>query len=234
MHESKEPLYKQLKQSLLDNISKGVYHEGNKIPTEKELSRQYEVSLITVRNAIKELVTEGILTRRQGDGTYVSHKKWEKNLNELKSFTEMCKDINCTPDAKVIKSVIEKATEEDEKTLHVKTGDPIIVIERIRYADSIPVSLEINRFIERYSFLLAEDLNHCSMYDLLKEKYGITFMKTTRELEIIFADYTLATYLGIPKGHPILSLCGVTTDNLEQDACYAKQLIVGDKFKIIV
>ena len=227
-----EPLYKKLKQDILDAIQSGVYREGQKIPTEKELIEQYQVSRMTVRNAVNELVAERYLVRKQGQGTFVCRHKWNKNLAEIKSFSTICKEMNCVPDAKVIKSVIEEATVQDAENLGVEPGSPIIAIERIRYADSVPVSLEVSHFIEDFSFLLQENLNHRSMYDILREKYGITFVHTSRFVEITFANFKLATYLGLKKGHPILLLSGAATDNLGRLACYTQQLIVGDKFRL--
>lgn len=227
-----EPLYKRIKQQIIAEIEAGQYPEGKQIPPERELSILYNVSRITIRNAISELVNENYLKREQGRGTFVSRKKWDKNLSVITSFTDMCRSMNCVPDAKVIKLVIEEATEMDHTYLSIPIGDPVIVIERIRYADSVPVSLEINRFIQEYAFLLSEDLNHCSMYELIKTKHGLTFEHASRFVEIKFADLRLSTYLNVKKQHPILSLSGTTSDNEGRLACYTEQLIIGDKFRL--
>ncbi len=67
-------------------------------------------------------------------------------------------------EARFIKSVIEDPTETDKKELLLKEGSKIIAVDRIRYADSVPVSVEINHFTEDYQFLLGEDLNNVSLF----------------------------------------------------------------------
>lgn len=78
----------------------------------------------------------------------------------------------------------------------------IIAIERIRYTDGVPVELEISHFPESFSFLLDEDLNHCSMLELLREKYGIWFTKSRISLEVTFASYEMSHYLPFRKTIP--------------------------------
>lgn len=73
------PLYEQLMINIKDEMDKGVYKAGDRIPNEAELCDLYSVSRITVRRAIQELVEEGLLERKQGKGTFVSRKKWPGN-----------------------------------------------------------------------------------------------------------------------------------------------------------
>lgn len=74
------PLYRQLKDKILSDISSGKLAEGEKIPTEIELSELYNISRITVRNAVKELVAEGYLVKKQGKGTFVCLPKLSVKL----------------------------------------------------------------------------------------------------------------------------------------------------------
>ena len=66
------PLYKQLKDLLLQEIKEGIYKANQKIPTELELSEKYQISRMTVRKALAELVEEGVLAKKQGKGTIVN------------------------------------------------------------------------------------------------------------------------------------------------------------------
>ncbi|MGF8289295.1 GntR family transcriptional regulator, partial [Klebsiella pneumoniae] len=77
------PLYRQLKDKILSDISSGKLAEGEKIPTEIELSELYNISRITVRNAVKELVAEGYLVKKQGKGTFVCLPKIERKVVHL-------------------------------------------------------------------------------------------------------------------------------------------------------
>ncbi|MBI3962513.1 MAG: GntR family transcriptional regulator, partial [Deinococcus sp.] len=82
------PLYYQLKELLRERIEAGEWEPGNQIPTEEELCERYKVSRITVREAIQGLVSEGLLYRQQGRGTFVAKAKIQQGLQRLTSFTE--------------------------------------------------------------------------------------------------------------------------------------------------
>lgn len=228
-HDS-QPLYQQLYGIIKMNIDTGVYKKGEKIPTEAELSKIYSMSRVTVRNALERLTRENYLVRSRGRGTFVSEEKFQRSIVENLSFTDMCRNLNRVPGAKTIKSVIEDALPEDIEELNLSEGDKVIVIERIRYLDGIPVSVESGRYTERFSFLINEDLNTQSMYEVLREKYGITFGRTSRRLEIIFSSYQLSKYLNISIGYPLISLSGTVYDSNDVPSYRNKQFIVGDKF----
>ena len=171
--EGELPLYQQISELLKEEIHAGRYKQGQKLPTELELCKLYHVSRNTVRGALQQLEKENLLLRQQGKGTFVSKKKYNHHIVPARSFTDMCREIGCKPDAKVIKSVIKDPSEADVVFLDLRPEAKIIAIERIRYTDGVPVELEISHFPESFSFLLDEDLNHCSMLELLREKYGI-------------------------------------------------------------
>jgi len=231
------PLYLQLKSILKNEITSGVYKSGERIPTEAELCKKYNVSRNTVRNAINELVKENLLVRKQGKGTFVTQKKVNRELIRTpiaKGFTQICREMGCQAGAKVIKSVFEDATTEDMEVFNLKPGDKVIVIERIRYVDGVPVSLDISRFPERFEFLLNEDLNDCSMFEILEKKYGIVFSTEYRELELTFATYEQSRYLQLSKGYPLLRLYIIHKDTNNVFSHRSIQYIVGDKFKMII
>lgn len=96
------PLYQQLAELLKEGISTGRYKQGQKLPTELELCELYHVSRNTVRGALRQLEKENLLLRQQGKGTFVSKKKYNHHIVPARSFTDMCREIGCKADAKVI------------------------------------------------------------------------------------------------------------------------------------
>lgn len=228
-----EPLYLQLKKQLLENISAGVYSKGQKIPTENELAQIFSVSRITVRKALKELEQEGLLVRHQGKGTFVTDHSLRRDISHNSSFTEICSSTGLTPGGRTIKSVFEDATPSDVKELGVEPESKVIALERIRYADGIPVAIEISRFPEDFSFLIEEDLNNASLVTLLADKYNIHFTGTgTKTLKLVYATYEQAKYLSLPKGYPLISIACVSHDANGRPCHRSLQLIVGDKFEL--
>lgn len=82
------PLYSQLYQKMLENITSGLWQDGFKLPTEVELCQQYGVSRITVRMAMDKLNSQGYLYRKQGRGTFVTRPKIEQKLAYFYSFSD--------------------------------------------------------------------------------------------------------------------------------------------------
>ncbi|MFA5447694.1 MAG: GntR family transcriptional regulator [Sphaerochaeta sp.] len=232
-----EPLYLQLANELISAIESGAYKKGDRLPSESEFSTRFNVSRVTVRKALKELENRNYLDRKQGKGTFVRLDKISKQFSKSTiSFTELCRSQNKVPGAKVIKSVIEDATKQDREELELTESDKIFLLERIRYADGIPVSVEISRFTKDYAFLINEDLNNTnSLYEILRDKYGIIFAYSTKTLEVVFCQSVgLSTYLNLPKGHPLLLITSIVTTTTGSKAYRSFQYIAGEKFKITI
>jgi GntR family transcriptional regulator len=229
------PLYQQLEENLRKEIESGERSAGNRIPTENELSQQYNVSRVTVRKALAGLAELGYLERKSGKGTFVAEKKFQRGIsNGVISFTELCKLMGFTPGAKTIKIAFEEPTAKESELMNLKTDEKIVVVERIRYADSKPVILESNKFPESFSFLFSENLNDSSLYEILKGKHSITLEHSSKTIDITFASVKEAKILEISKGYPLLRIDSVIhdADNTITNLC--QQLCIGDKFKLIV
>ena len=230
-NQGSQPLYKQLEEKIIQDIENGIYRKGQKIPTEKELSQMYDVSRITVRKALEEITKQGILERHAGKGTYVASVKLQRSIATFMSFTECCEAQGLKPGARMIKNVIEDATAEDCDTLEIEPESKVLAIDRIRYADGVPGSLEQGRFTEDYFYLLQENLNDCSLFQILREKYGITLTSGKNILELAYASFEVSRYLQIPSRSPLLLMSGLIMDGNGKNVFYSKQYIVGDKFK---
>jgi GntR family transcriptional regulator len=232
-----KPLYVQVRERILKDVEFGNYKKGEAIPTEPELCQIYEVSRNTIRNAVKSLVNDNLLIKKQGKGTFVQNDKITSAISKrsrAKSFTDICKEAGQEAGSKVIKSVIELACEQDVLTLGIQPEDHVIVLERIRYADDTPVSVEVTRFTERFQFLMEEDLNgKRSMYRILEDKYDIVLEVESIELELTYASYEIAHYLSVHLGHPLLKLFSVQHEK-GAPVCISTQFTLGDKVKVIV
>ncbi|MDR2898845.1 MAG: GntR family transcriptional regulator [Clostridiales bacterium] len=228
------PLYLQLSSVIRKGIENGEYKSGEKIPTEAELGRLHNVSRITVRNALDALTKEGILTRKRGKGTFVADNKIVRDISGIQSFTRMCRRAGFKPGAKVIKCILEPATKDDIKTFNLNEGDNVMAIERIRSADNIPVSFEVSRFPGEFSFLLHEDLNNSSMFQILEEKYKIRLSSTNKFIELCYATKEMAVYLNLKESYPLILISALSSDENGRPLHLSSQYIVGDKIKLTV
>ena len=228
------PLYQQLKELLRNSILNGEIKQGEKIPSEMYLSEKYNVSRITVRNALAELVQEGFLLKRQGKGTYVSRPKMERKIIEFLSFTLSCQVNGLRPGTKTIKKEIIEPEEEDIEGLDIDADDKIIHIQRVRYADDEPVMLENIYFsCKKYHFLLTDDTNN-SVYEILRTKYNINPVRSTKVIEIVEALEEEIEYLSIPKGSPLFLLKAIAFDDNDVPVHRADHYIIGDRYKFII
>lgn len=227
------PLYKQLEEKIRKEIDAGERAAGSRLPTENELSESYHVSRVTVRKALAVLSESGYLERKSGKGTFVAEKKLQRNITEVISFSDMCRMKNAIPGAKTIKIALKDPSERDLTEMSLHEGDKILVVERIRYMDNVPVILEFNKFPESFSFLFGEDLNDSSLYEILR-KHNIILDHSRKTLDIVFANAQEAKSLNISKGYPLLRISSTIhdVDNTITNLC--KQLCIGDKFQFII
>ncbi len=228
------PLYKQLEEMLREEINTGKQPQGSRFPTENELSETYQVSRVTVRKALDELSKQGYLTRKPGKGTFVTEKKIQRGLSGVLCYSDMCRVMGYEPGAKTIKVALEEPSEEESSLLGLGKDEPILVVERLRLADEKPVLLEINRFSEEFFFLFDKNLNDTSLYKVIKEETGIVFSQSSKTVEIVFANYQQAKYLGVTKGYPLLSIKSIVQGANGEGKHLCQQFCIADKFKLMV
>ena len=163
------PLHSQLKERIESKIISGEYN--GRIPSERELMDLYYVSRSTVRQAIDQLVREGILEKRHGKGTYVKVKPIQDWLGSLSSTTETIEKMGMKPGAKLIYTKLLKL----EEPLKSKIGlDIVYCFKRVRYANDIPIGIENNYYpIEIGKILTEYNLNVETFYELLEKKLAI-------------------------------------------------------------
>jgi len=138
---SRLPLYQQLQRALRRAIESRVLAPDDALPPERDLASDFSVSRITVRKAIDGLVSEGMLVRRQGSGTFV-RARVEKNFSKLTSFSEDMRARGRNPRSVWLRKSTGTVTPEEALTLRASPGTPVYRFHRIRFADDAPMALE--------------------------------------------------------------------------------------------
>ena len=227
-----EPLYIQIKKAIQAAILNEKFQQGEKIPNEIELMEQYSVSRVTVRKAVEELVKEGYLVKLHGKGTFVSHAKIERKIKHVMGFTAACKANGFTSHSLVTKKEIVDPDTSIKKALQLDPDEKVIFIQRKRYAGDSPLMLENNYYpYNRYHFLLEESLEG-SLYDLLREKYGINPIKSgATTLEIVLADEEKAQLLETSIGKPLFYMNTIIHDQHGRPVHAGRQFIIGDRYQ---
>ena len=226
--DSSSPLYHQLMQRLAEDIEKGTYPVGSRIPPEHELESLYKVSRVTVRRALAELTSEGMLERKQGKGTFVSTPRISQDLKNIHSFHDACKQNGFQPGTVVVYVKEADAEKQDLEELNIPAGSKIVETLRVRLADGQPVVLEKNHFSMAYSYLENENLAG-SLYHVLRD-YGIEPKQATHDVSMTFATETQAKLLEVETGAPLMKLHEVVYDQKGRPLHNSVQLIRGDRF----
>lgn len=233
--ESAVPLYKQMEDTLQHDIENGRFDENQRLPSELELSEEYNVSVITSRRALSELVKKGILERKQGKGTFIARKKFKKNFQTVISFSDACRKSGMIPGSRVLESDIRVADPELKERLELPAEEnQVVYISRIRYADNEPICIETNQFSKKFSFLLNEDMNHQELIKTLVEKAGINVAQARRELTIIRASAQEAKQLNVSRSYPLLKIQSIAYDETGSVLFCGTQLINCDRFQLTI
>ncbi len=138
------PLYYQLKEVLKQQIRAGHLAPHVAIPSEPELVAQYQVSRATVRQALTELVHEGLLYRQHGRGTFVCEPRIQQDISELTSFTNELKRRGKRPGGMLLVSELVRGSQTVRERLRLNDEDQVVRLERLRTADDTPVALEVD------------------------------------------------------------------------------------------
>lgn len=226
------PRYYQLKEILRERIRAGQWLPGSLIPSERELCETYGISRMTARQAISELVNEGLLYREQGRGTFVGRPKIAQQLLRLTGFTEDMRAREQRPGAKVLKAEMWPADETTAERLRIKARQPVFRLRRLRLADAEPLALETScvSFIgcER---LMNDDFETNSLYRLLETVYDIPALEAEQELEADLASPEEAGFLAVAPGSAVLRTIRVMSTRRNQPVEFATSVYRGDKYR---
>lgn len=135
-------------QELRQAITRGTFRPGTQLPTEAELCQMLGVSRTVVREALRVLEEDGLVTRRHGVGTFVRDRQILKNLNFNFGTTEMIESAGMAPSNNHIAIRSENADEEMADQLRVAVGTPLVTVERVRTADGRPVVYSLDTLPE--------------------------------------------------------------------------------------
>lgn len=224
------PLYLQIAENFITRIDAGELHVGDKLPTERELSEQLNVNRLTIRQALGVLESQGLITRRQGSGTYIAQPKIEHPTSRFFWFTRQMKITGRTPGARLIFFEREVANTVTARELNLSLSAPVYHCNRLRLVNQAPVLLE-NFYLPGDVFPNMEqhDLNERSLYEIMDTEYGVKVTRLRFSLETAPATEYEAAHLGINPGAPIFLERRVTADQNGRIVEFAKDIYRGDR-----
>jgi GntR family transcriptional regulator len=199
-----DPLYYQIEREILGNINLGNLQPGDRLPSETEIVQQFQVSRITARRVLEDLVKQGVAYSQQGRGTFVAMPR----IREVSGFLSYSEDIRArglNPTSRVLFFGQVEPDPAMQKKLQTKPGEKAFCLKRIRLADQKPMVIETAYLpVSLCPQLIEEDFSTSSLYSTLREKFEI--FPTWADAEIVAGQATPeeAGYLGMKPGMPVL------------------------------
>ncbi|QDP39954.1 GntR family transcriptional regulator [Radiobacillus deserti] len=204
--QSPVPIYYQLEEQLKNQIESGILQPGDPIWSEREFTERYEISRMTVRQAINNLVHSGLLYRIKGKGTFVTEPKLEQKLTGLTSFTEDMQSRGLTPSSSIIGFSIVPASQNIATELQLKEHAPVYEIKRIRLADGKPMALEKTYLSANLVVGLTEKIVQESLYQYVEGALQLIIESGTQEIEASSASKEEGKLLQVPFNSPLLCM----------------------------
>lgn len=206
----RSPMYFRIQQAILEQIQAGRLLPGVQLPSEAELARQYQVSRITAKRALDELVRQGCVFRQQGRGTFVAHARI-RDISGFRSFSEDIRARGFSPSSQVLEFLEFEPAAAIRARLHLSEGEHAFLLKRLRLADQEPVAVESATLPCRICpGLLQDDLARGSLYNLLAEKYNRLPTWADAEIEACLPSKEQARLLDLKAGTPVLVAHRVT------------------------
>jgi GntR family transcriptional regulator len=192
---------------LREAISDGEFPVGSKLPNEEDLRLRFGVSRITLREAVRGLIEDGHVVRRQGSGTYVTQRPSLLNsLDTNFSYTEYLENSGRRASKRILDAVLVPADQATAEAMELEPGDPVVRVRRVRIADGRPAIYSIDSMPadvvdaerDRPEF-------ERSLYRLLAERNRPIEHGEAAVLPVL-ADQELAGILEVPVGEPLLHI----------------------------
>ena len=195
--------YKEIATNIENKILKNFINRGDKLPSERDLSDEYNVSRTTIRRAIDFLILKGLLIRKPGSGTYVKNNNIFLNVEEQVSFSEKMEDLKNNYETKIIDFKIIDSTSKLRELFNIEKNEKFIFAKRIRYIDSIAVNLEKTYMPYEMFPELSEDILKKSKYFFIEKTKELNIKESHNILIPILPNQEMQNLFNIDKNTPI-------------------------------
>lgn len=210
--ERKVPITEQVRAILRQRIQDGEYVAEGRLPSEEQLAREFGVSRATVRTSLTALTAEGLLIRRQGDGTYVNREALTSNpievitrIESIWEFTHLIEESGRKASIQVLSCDERLATSYEAQALHLPSEEPVLSLERLFCADGQPV-IRSSNVLSRA--LVCQEIDPLAaqlpIFEYLERYCNQSIAYAVADLSAQVADEITATLLNVPPGTALL------------------------------
>lgn len=227
------PKYLQISAWLKELIQSGRYQQGEKLPSEVELSVLCSVHRNTLRQAIADLVSQGFLKKEKGMGTFVSkpHPVAVKHkLKQISSFSDDLKEIGASEKTIILEKKVQKAGEHVANALFLGSSQRTIVIRRLRTGDDVPLIYEESYLpYDMFSPILKMDLTG-SMYKIISKNFDTVLERSEQTIRAVNLKGKVASLLTLPENSAGLFMESITFDDGNMPIELLLSYYRGDKY----
>lgn len=229
------PLADAVRDELRRLITTGAFPALSRLPSEPDLCDQYNVSRITLREAVQGLVQEGYLVRRQGSGTYVTRRPTLQNsLDQNFSYTDYLKGAGIRAGKKILSTKSIPADDDAAAALSIEPGARVVEIRRLRTADGRPAVYSVDSIpADIVSLTANRSAVRGSLYRLLAQN-GHPVDHGEAVVAPAVADDELAPLLEVPRGTLLQHLEQIDYDMADRPVMYSLEWHVPSVFEVRV
>lgn len=227
------PIYIQIQNDIKQKIEEGYWQVGTAIPAERQLAEMFNVSRMTVRQAIQGLVDDGVLQRRVGAGTFISERKLTERLEAVTSFTNLMIQEGKTPSTRVVAFGIKPASLQEAEALQLPPSSNVMKVERVRYGDKVPILYETVAIPEIVAEQLTREDIMNSLYEAIVTKLGLSIGEAEQIMEAALISEKIAPYLEVKIGTPVMKLRQITKLSDGRPFEFTRSQYVGSRFQFV-
>ena len=233
MTNARTPIWHSIASTLSDEIARGTYAVGDKLPTEAALSARFGVNRHTVRHALAHLSGEGLVHARRGAGVYVMAKPLDYPLSERTRFHQNLMAAGRMPAKTVLDVEVRGAATDEARRLDIAPGAPVAVSRSLSYADDTPVALAESCFPEvRWPGLGAALQEHSSVTRAFAAIGIADYTRASTRLTAVTADAGQALHLRVREGAPLLLTEALSLDTDRRPVEYGRTWFASDRITL--
>jgi len=204
---SSVPMHTQIREIVRRRVLDGTYAPHSQMPSESQMMEAFSVSRITIRQALGDLQKEGLIFKVPGKGSFVAKPKAFQNLSRLQGFGEAMGPSGYETFSQVLSMRQVPASDVVARRLQLALGDAVYEIQRLRYLNREPISVDQSYFPLALGERLAqEDLPTRDIFVILENDFGLHLTHADVQIEAISADEFLARQLRIAESSPLLRI----------------------------
>ncbi len=227
------PLYIQLGEILIQYIKKNKLTDGDLIPSENDLLARYEVSRMTIRQAVQWMESQEIVKRVRGKGTFVIAPKRREHIRNFQSFEDRLRELGRKPENILLDYQKTLLPQKWIKSYGLWISGQALLIRKLKLADDEPLAID-----ERYlpldvaSRFRENDLRDHTIFDLFRSRTDLTFIKVLYTYNASLISQNEARELKVKHSSSVLRRSGVYYNSKEQMVMFSRVTFLGDKIEL--